>query len=442
MIEPKYFQLSVNSDQEFFRPEIEYVCQFLERAHGLHLSSSMGPVLHYGTNPPDGAVHVPAVFFPDGVKVSHEGLFPDRAAISKMFDQASPPFLFPPNKTIGQSPFNSELSYDALGLIFLLLSRIEERDPPSTDRYGRFPFAESYFNHMGGVHQPWADHAARDITAKLLSSDTPPNRTVYSVVLTHDVDRLKGYHKVHFPLRYALGDLVKRGSVKQAVKTLKMGYLSGEPWTSIRNIMELSEQKKLISRFFFMAPSQLVEDSTYARTMVPLLKKVVANIAERGHLIGFHPGYNTSSDSMLWMSQKNALEEILDRRLTEGRQHVLRYDIATTPKIWSDAGMDVDYSMAFPEVAGFRTGTCRAYAAYDLKNRAVLSVDLVATSITDFGLVGEKYQNLSVDEAIKACSPIVQACQNFGGKLCVLFHTSNQDGRQTSFYETLVEEFL
>lgn len=436
------FQLSLDVELEGFRPEIEYVCQFLERAYGLQRSNDAGPILHYGIAPRKGAVSIPAVFFPHGVGVSENGLFPDRLSISKMFSVTAAPYLFPPDGVIGKSPIAGDMPYDALGLIFFLLSRIEERDPPHTDQYGRFPYSESLFNRMGGISIPWADHAARDIAAKLLVTEMPSNRTQFSITLTHDVDRLKGYQKRHLPLRYALGDLIKRGDPKKAIETFKKGYLSGEPWVSINRIMELSEGKGLISRFFFMGPSQHEQDSTYASTMRPLLKKVTAHITGHGHQIGFHPGYNTATNLSLWMEQKNALEEIIGCQLTEGRQHVLRYEISTTPAIWDRAGMKVDYTMAFPESPGFRTGTCRAYAAYDLEKRRVLSVDFVATAISDFGLMGEKYQNLSASEALNRCLPIIQACRDFGGNLCILFHTSNQDDQQNIFYESLMERLL
>lgn len=434
------FQLSLDTELEVFRPEIRYACQFLERAHGLRLSEDSGPVLHYGSNPPDRSVSVPAVFFPHGVKVSDAGLHPNREAISTLLAESSVPALFPPDNLCGRSLCDNLFGYDALGLIFFLLSRIEERDPPRVDQYGRFPYAESFFHQIGGAGNPWADHAARDIAAKLLKTETPANQSRYGVVLTHDVDRLRGYHKVHLPLRYALGDIAKRGAPLKAVDTLKKGYFGGEPWKSANRIMELSESQGLTSRFFFMGPSRHRMDSTYALDMAPLLKKVTARIAERGHLLGFHPGYDTAGDQSLWMQQKEALENITRVPMTEGRQHVLRYSIDVTPAIWAAAGMKTDYTMTFPEAPGFRTGTCRSFAAYDLNNRQALSVDFTATAITDFGLMGGKYQNLSVEEALIACKPIIEECQKFGGSLCVLFHAANQEARQNMFYESLIEQ--
>lgn len=432
------FQLSLAGELEAFRPEIHYVCRFLERAHGLRLSENAGQLLHYGPNPPASALSVPAVFFPKGVKLSDKGVFPDRVEISAMLAITSEPFLFPPNLTFGD-PVRENLSYDALGLIFFLISRIEEREPLHKDQYGRFAYAGSFHDRMGGPQKPWADHAARDIARGLMQTGTPPNASGFKVILTHDVDRLKSYHRLHLPLRYALGDAIKRRKPLRAIATLKNGYLSGEPWRSFNEIMALSEAKGLPSRFFFMGPSEHPMDSTYARTMVPLLQSVASEVSRRGHFIGFHPGYVTQTDAALWNKQRDSLEELIGVKLTEGRQHVLRYEVETTPSIWADAGMTTDYTMTFPETPGFRTGTCRAYSAYDLKRRRCLSVDLIATSITDFGLMDEKYQNLSAAEALDACRLTVKSCQEFGGRLCILFHSSNPNAQMAKFYASLLE---
>src|SRR5262249_116243 len=97
-------------------------------------------VLHYGAGAPEGAVEVPAVLFPDCVRVDSKGIHPVSAALARALDTA--PGLRPPPA----SPrANGTLAYDAIGLVFLLLSRLEERDHPLRDSYGRFPLAAALF---------------------------------------------------------------------------------------------------------------------------------------------------------------------------------------------------------------------------------------------------------------------------------------------------------
>ena len=132
-----------------------------------------------------------------------------------------------------------------------------------------------------------AQRVAQFITGKSVS---PVSK--FRVILTHDVDKLRAYHYPTEPLRYMLGDLLKRSKGLVSFKRL-LNYSSGEPWISVNSLMHLSDEYGLKSNFFFMGPSSERMDSPYAITMRPLLKKVINHILEKGHRVGFHPGYYT-----------------------------------------------------------------------------------------------------------------------------------------------------
>ena len=61
-------------------------------------------------------------------------------------------------------------------------------------------------------------------------------------------------------------------------------------------------EQKAIS--FSWAPLLTSMDSPYAITMRPLLKRVADQIINRGHMIGFHPGYQTFRDSKKFCEHK------------------------------------------------------------------------------------------------------------------------------------------
>lgn len=100
--------------------------------------------------------------------------------------------------------------------------------------------------------------------------------------------------------------------------------------------------------------------------------------------------------------------------------------------------MTLDLTLGWPEVTGFRSGTCRRHAAYSLRRRRTLPLEQISTPIMDFGLFGGKYRNLSVDAALADCRGAVEACRRFGGSLVVLFHTGQRRPPVTSFYERLL----
>lgn len=432
------YRLSVAPALEPFRPEIEHACAFLERCHPLVRAADASRVLHYGPDAPDSAVAVPAALFPCGVRVDGEGIHLDRAAFAAIGEGRGPVPLLPPSGAGGRhSP--PGLGYDAIGLIFFLLSRVEERDSDALDRYGRFPFSHSLVARRYGAAPALADEAARDIAGRLMEQEHPPCCTRYEVLPTHDVDMLKGYHRPFEPLRNAVGDAVKRRHPARAVHRLRDAYLSGEPWGSTRSIMAMSEKRGVVSRFYFMGPSENPMDSPYAVRWPGLLRRVAEEIGGRGHVVGYHPCFVTADDPAEWRRQRDGLEAVLGQPVREGRQHVLRYRAETTPEIWSDAGMTLDLTLGWPEVTGFRSGTCRRHSAYSLRRRRALPMEQISTSIMDFGLFGGKYRDLSVEAALADARPAVDACRGFGGALVVLFHTGQRRPPETTFYERLLD---
>ncbi len=417
--EPFAYRLSLAPEVEAFRPEIEHACVFLDHAHGLVRDGAAARVLHYGSAPPEGAIAVPAVVFPQMVSVDTEGLHPKHDALKAAVADGS-------------------LVRDGLGLIFLMLARLEERDAPETDHMGRARYEDSLAYRLGCGGEPLADRAARDL-AEGLTGGARGNATAYEIIVTHDVDRLRGYHRWWQPLRNGAGDVLKRFSPARALARLHDAYASGHPWRSMRALMDLSEARALQSHFYFMGPSDRASDSPYALTMVPLLRAVVSEILARGHVVGFHPGFGTQGEAALWRAQRDGLAAILDCPLEEGRQHGLGWDAAATPDIWDAAGMRLDGTLGYPESTGFRAGTCRRFAAYSLRDRRTLALQQVCTPVMDFGMFGGKYRNLDHQTALTEGERAAAICREFGGTLVLLNHAGQSDERIQRFFAALME---
>ena len=433
MAETTSYRLSLGADVEPFRPEIEYACDFVDNSYGLRRDSTAEAILHYGMSPPPNAVHVPAVFLPGCVRVEVDGLHIDRMRLAAV--EAS----LLPQPAMRHAHV---LRYDAVGLIFFMLSRIEERDCPTTDRYDRFPASQAFAVRHKLQLDPPADRAAADIAAALTGKALPASRTSFSVRLTDDVDRLRSYHRPFDWIRPAIGDLVWRHDVEAAMQRIRLGLGSKEPWQSFRRLMAIDESYGQTGHYYFMGPSSFTMDSPYALTMPSLLRQVIDEVRARNHRVGFHPGYATHADSTEWQRQRDGLEAIAGAPVREGRQHVLRYQAETTPDIWDAAGMTYDCSLAFPEATGFRSGTCRPYHAYSLRHRRRLQLRQGASAICDFALMGGKYRDLSLEEALSECDEALAVCERYGGELVILFHTGLPDRPWFEFYERLLSRIF
>lgn len=407
------YRLSIAPSLDRYRSELEYACAFLDRCYHVERVDEAQTVLHYGPQPPAGAVAVPNLIFPDAVLVDSAGIHPKRPR-----------------------PYKSDICTDTLGGIFFLLSRLEERESPWKDRYGRFPVQASLLSRLGCHAEPLADAAAHRLAQALTGLDDPPKRTTYTVRLTHDVDGLPGDHRPWQPIRYAIGDLVKRGQPRKAWHRLRRAYASSWFLRDCEWLMELAAAKQLQARFFFMGPSPHPMDSPYLLQCQPFATTLMRRIQDRGHLIGFHPGFTTATDPNEWHRQREGLEALAGP-ITEGRQHVLQYDADMAPNIWDQAGMHTDYTLAYPEQGGFRAGTCRPFQAYSLRHRRILSVVQVCTALMDFSYVGGKYRPDDPGQAQAEARHLIATCQHYGGTLAVLYHPGQGQPAQ-EWYEMVL----
>lgn len=417
------YRLVVAPSLNRFRNEIIYAFNYINRHYGMEIDEGSTRLIRYGG--PDASM--PATFFESYVCIKTDGLSVRKNKKHLLTK------LWPRRMRFSESEV-TEIDY--IGLIFFMLSRIEERDPREVDKHERFISSSSFSHQNNWLDRPLVDECAQIIASFIAGKPLKPV-SKFRVVLTHDVDKLRGYHYFAEPARYFLGDFLKR---KKGVSSLKrlQAYISGEPWASVNSLMHLSDQYGVKSNFFFMGPSADSMDSPYAITMRPLLKRVVDHIINRGHMVGFHPGYQTFKDSKNFCEQKNSLELLTKTTFIQGRQHVIRYDCAATPRIWSESGMQSDFTLFYPDAIGFRNGSCRPYNSFDLINRRVLSIEQTATAIAEFSLLDERYNKFSLSEALALCEPIIKSVRKHQGDLVILFHTHQLKTIKFDFYQKLL----
>jgi peptidoglycan/xylan/chitin deacetylase (PgdA/CDA1 family) len=438
---PTSFQLSLPRQLEEFRPELEYACRFVSQCHPVTLVESMGVVvIHYGPNPPAGAVHIPNSLFPKGVIIDDDGIYPNTCYLRQL-ESGKGDFPVLPVGLVGLSRIGRTFEYDALGLIFLMLSRLEERNNVAVkqDRYNRFPFDASLQARCGSLDIPYADIAAKHLAGAILETPEPECLTKYNVILTHDVDRLHGFDTKKYLAKIVLGDIIFRKSIKLASHRLWDALASGEPWRSCRYVMRLLEHHGFKGHFYFMGPTEHKMDNPYVIKWPDKVRRLTEEIVSRGHRIGFHPGAATLSNKTEWDRQRAGLENIIGMKVTEGRQHALIFDIGSTWDIWDEAGMKNEMTLGYPAPSGFRSGTCRSHAIFSLRQRRELSMRSYPTAIMDFGFFGGKYRDMPLNNALEECQHIIDVCKKWQGDLVVLFHPSQLTKVRRDFFEQLLE---
>lgn len=451
----------VDSGLEPFRAEIDYVFTVIGRWLGLAFRRIESGVtgladIDYGPVPRGGAIWIREAFFtqacsigPDGVKLG-----PRWPVFAKIVPKSQhligvevvPLFssdpLVPAVRSPGETEFGWEIHFDLLGAVFFQLSRIEELTEIGRDRYGRFPQEQTLAYRGGFLERPEADRQVA-LLGQILKACGRVGRAARSmrVHLTHDVDRLRAYHGLTTLARETLGDVVRRrATFGEAIIGAVRQLTAGEPFRSARWLMDRAEERGVECRFFFMAGTHHPVDADYAYRWRGQMRKVAKEIRSRGHGLGFHPGFQTWKDEGAWLSQKAALEEVLEVQVLEGRQHVLRFHPYTW-EIWERAGMARDYGLAFPRGISYRAGTTRSYPAYGLRARRPFRLEVIPTSVMEFALFMNKYVDIPRQEALRRVTAAVAEHQYYCGDLAVLFHPVTVMALQHEYRETLARIF-
>ena len=163
-------------------------------------------------------------------------------------------------------------------------------------------------------------------------------------------------------------------------------------------------------------------------------------IQDRGHEIGFHPGYYTFDNKAEWNKEfSNLKKHIPYYNITGGRQHFLRFQVPTTWRLWEDAGMQYDSSLSFADHAGFRCGTCYEFPVFDAIKRKTLNLYERPLLIMDTTIQKPHYMGMKKDKAIEYISQLKTTTRLFKGDFTILWHNSNLESYESrQIYESTV----
>jgi hypothetical protein len=328
-----------------------------------------------------------------------------------------------------------DLGVDLFGTAFFLLSRYEEVTSQARDNKDRFPPGASLAVREGFLDRPLVNEYLELLWAclQVLWPRLERAPRSFKVVLGHDVDvpLIAGGMTWWETLRGASGDLFKRrdlplakGRIRSMVEN-RRGNFDADICNSFDFILQTSERLGLPSTFFFIAGhSGGKVDGTYSLED-PWIRKLLRKVGQRGHDIGFHPSYNT------YLDRQQLEREFIDlRHIAEmegiaqstwgGRQHHLRWRAPTTWQLYEDVGLYFDATLAYPDRAGFRSGTCDPYPVFNLHTRKALRLVEQPLIVMDEALLGHGRVPLEIVRA--TVLRYKERCRKIGGTFSILWH--------------------
>jgi len=307
---------------------------------------------------------------------------------------------------------------------------------------GKVPdFAYNILYRNGLLYEPLVDQERIDRGGKRAKW---PLAKRFAVCLTHDVDTV-----VHSSLRQ---ESRRRSHLLSVTASLakKTRYVAGWGLDVVRSIRNLARPDALSvmanwlreeaaigvhSTFFFWPGWKAVRRHHRSDCLYDLddrlvfdgvrcsVAEMIREIDRRGWEIGLHPSWSSFSDLDELKHQKEALERALGKEVHSVRQHLLHYDIRTTPGLQAEAGFKYDSSLGFNDNIGFRFGTCYPWRLHDLRSGRELPTYEIPLLIQDGALLSDA-KGLRVDgqRAFEYVRMLLEKVESVGGIATLLWH--------------------
>lgn len=331
----------------------------------------------------------------------------------------------------GQKPLMSvegdvhTIPVDLIKATLFMLCRVEEYALGPRDQHDRFPVASSWLFRMQALDKPVVDLWSRALGSVL--QEAYPNwvPTVHrpTVEISHDIDHVRAFKTPLESLRRAAGDLVKRRSVAKAMGTL--GAIARPEldlyMRAVRTLAEVNEANHFTGTFYFQTSDPSPRDDGYD---VEEVRNVVDELRDRGHRIGFHPGYEAARDPERFAMEWARFEGLTGQSPAETRirYHFLRVELPGSWRFLEGFGFRYEASLGFAGGAGFRAGTCFPYRPFDVEKNRVVELMLEPLVCMDASL--QSYACLEPEAGLTAALTLAATCKQAGGTFSLLWHNT------------------
>ena len=340
-----------------------------------------------------------------------------------------------------------DVATDLVSATFLLLSRWEESVTPQRDDRGRVPSGASLAARQGFLDRPVLDQWALVLRAWLSTGESGfnPAPTGFQVKLSHDVDAPLRYDRAAALALYPLG-AVRRGGPSSGLREMATGMRSLRDWRAdpyyrgMRHLMAVSEANGLKSAFYFKTSDRGPLDTGYNLAVEPY-RSILAEVVDRGHEVGFHPGFDAFDHPDVFAEEKRRLDVVLGHSRYGGRHHHLRFSAPETWAIWEAHGLSYDSTVGYSDAPGFRCGTCHPFPVFDFvadRPLELVEVPLVVMETTLFS-----YMHLPALQAQEMILTLAERCREVGGVFTLLWHNSSFHGSYAGWadiYQPVVEQ--
>lgn len=354
------------------------------------------------------------------------------------------------------------LNYDIPGFIYYFLCRLEEINPSidDLDDYSRFKSSRSIAHANNFLHRPVVDEwiqLLRELIAYYCPK-FPLSPLHFRIEPTHDVDHPSAFSFLSnkTAVKAAFSYFAKTRDPSIFCRAIKIRCNSHhhlheeDPYNTFNWLMEQSESVGIASRFYFKTGSTDKQKDPYYIFDSPIISNLLKEISSRGHLVGFHPSFNTYMNYTDFTREAKRFFkscEILNILQPEwgGRMHYLRWSWPSTAHLWSNHGFHYDSTLGYTSMPGFRCGTCHDYPMFDPLSDKPIGLIQKPLILMEHGIPSSNNRsNYKYSEkSYLFVDQLLGRCKKVSGTFRFLWHNSNLSNHEDrTLYSYLIQQGL
>lgn len=341
------------------------------------------------------------------------------------------------------SSSDSFLPFDPFACTFYLVTRYEEYLSEETDEHERFADAENLLVRLGLYQKPVVDLMAYWIATKI-SEHFPEfriRRRTFQFVTSIDIDNAWAYKNKSIAVSVgAIARAIFHGRWRELKQRLNvfLGFRI-DPYDTYKYILDTYQG--LLDRIVFFIlignRDQYDRNVSFKNKNFRQLIFSLASVCE----VGIHPSYASNYKPWLFETEKERLEEIMGKPVTQSRQHFLKLKMPQTYQQLLKSGISDDYTMGFASLTGFRAGTCTPFNFFDLSRNQ--STELLIHPFQVMDVTMKNYLQMNPDEAWQLIEKLMLEVKNVNGTFVSLWHNESlKDSGQWTGWRKLFELIL
>ncbi len=318
---------------------------------------------------------------------------------------------------------NGDLLFDIFSASFYLLTRYEEYLPHELDQYGRYSHTNSLAYQKGFLNLPlinlWVQSVIDQLAKK--NSKFKIQNSKFNFVPTYDIDIAYSY--LHKPVWKNVAGFYRdllQGKFEQVVE--RGNVYSGrkkDPFDVFDWMDSLHEKYRLQPIYFLLTILKRGEFDKNLLARSKALQQLYQRLSKK-YISGLHPSWQSGTDEWLLGKELEALEKIIQKPVTNSRNHYLRFTVSDSYRRLMAAGITDDYSMAYGTINGFRASYTLPFSWYDLEQESVTGLVIHPFCFMEANSFFE--QGYSAEEAGEEMQYYFDVVKKVNGEFITLFH--------------------